>query len=144
MPKTVPSADEIQADYVQGVQAKGDKWRRRFLAKTGIADAAKSDLAEAHYASAISTAVQNKQRQKGLAGVTDADIKDAVSRGTGAMYSGPAASKAPKFAKKLAPYLPVLQAAVSALPPRTSDAATNVTNRVVPIAVALQSKKRTG
>ncbi len=135
---------EWQDEYQKGVQAKGEKWRRRFLATSGIAEKAKSDAAESAYATGVQNAVANKLRQKKLAGITDADIKGPVERGGATLYSTPAQAKAPKAAKGFAPYAPIIDSTVANLPARTADAAANVAARVTPIAVALQNRKRQG
>ncbi len=86
----------------------------------------------------------NRQRQKGLANVTDSDIKAGVQAVGASGYSQGASSRSTKMAKKAKPYVDEAVRLANALPPRTADAATNVAQRVVPIAVGLQNKKRGG
>lgn len=140
----VISISEWEDEYKKGVGNKADKWRRRFLATTGIAEKAKSDAAESAYATGVQNAVTNKLRQKKLAGISDADIKGPVERGGSALYSVPAQAKSAKAAKGFSVYAPIIDSTVAALPARQADAAANVAARVTPIAVALQNRKRQG
>jgi hypothetical protein len=144
MAKSPPSEQELASDYAAGVAAKASKWLRRTLAATGVADAAKSEAAESSYAQAMSAAIANKQRQKGLAGVSDSDIKAGVNAAGAGGYSQGATRKAAKMAKKAKPYVDEAVRIANSLPPRGADAASNVTSRVIPIAVGLQQKKRGG
>ena len=144
MAKNIPSAQEWEAEYKAGVTAKAAKWLRRTMAATGVAEAAKSEAAESSYQSSMQQVLANRQRQKGLANVTDADIKQGVQAVGAAGYSSQASAKSAKGAKKVGPYLSVLQGVVDSLPPRTADATQNIMGRVVPIATALQNRKRQG
>lgn len=141
MPKVI-KLEELADSYKTGVASKAQKWYNHFQAASGIAEAAKSEAAEAHYAAAVTAAVANKQRQKGLANITDADIKASVT--SPSIYSTPAQNKAPKFAKKFARFVPVINAEVAKLPARTTDPNTNIDNRVKPIANALHAAKVNG
>ena len=144
MGKQIPSAQEWEAEYKAGVTAKAGKWQRRTLAATGVAEAAKSEAAESAYQSAMQQVLSNRQRQKGLRDVTDADIKAGVQAVGASGYSSQASAKSAKAARKFEPYRAELQAAVDGLPPRTADATQNIMNRVVPIATRLQNRKRQG
>ncbi len=144
MAKTPPTEQELASDYSAGVAAKASKWLRRTMAATGVADAAKSEAAESAYAAAMTAAVSNKQRQKGLAGISDSDIKAGVQAAGVGGYSTGATRKAAKMAKKAKPFVDEAVRIANALPPRVADASTNVTQRVIPIAVGLQNKKRGG
>jgi len=144
MAKTPPSEQELAADYGAGVAAKAQKWLRRTMAATGVADAAKSEAAESSYQAAMNVVLANRQRQKGLAGISDSDIKAGVQAVGASGYSQGATAKAAKMAKKAKPFVDEAVRIANALPPRTADAASNVTARVIPIAVGLQNKKRGG
>ena len=144
MAKSPPSEAELAADYSAGVAAKAAKWFRRTKAATGVLDAARSDAAEASYAAAMNAAVANRQRQKGLGGISESDIKTGVDAAGVSGYSLGASRKAAKMAKKAKPYVDEAVRIANALPARTADAASNVTARVIPIAVGLQNKKRGG
>ncbi len=144
MAKTIPPIEEWVANYAASVAVGQAKFVKRFLAANDISGKAKSDAAETAWATNTQAAIAARQRQKGLAGVTDSDIKDPVQRDQGAAYAAGVRNKSPKLGKKAAKYVPILQAAVNALPARTADAAANVAARVTPIAVALQNAKRGG
>jgi hypothetical protein len=141
MPRVI-KIEELTDAYKTGVGAKGSKWFNHFQATNGIADAAKSDAAEARYNAAMTIALGAKSRQKGLAGITDADIKGAVTNA--GQWSGPAQAKAAKFTKKFARYAGIINSTVASLPAKGTDPAANVTARVVPIAVALHNAKLAG
>jgi hypothetical protein len=134
--------EELTEAYKTGVGAKASKWFSHFQAATGIADAAKSDAAEGRYNAAMTQVLGSKLRQKGLAGITDADIKGGVTNA--GQWSGPAQAKAAKFTKKFAKYAAVINQTLPTLPPRGTDPAANVTARVVPLAVALHNAKLSG
>jgi hypothetical protein len=144
MAKTPPSEQELAADYGAGVAAKAQKWLRRTMAATGVADAAKSEAAESSYQAAMAQVLANRQRQKGLANISDLDIKAGVQAVGAGGYSTGATAKAAKMAKRSKPYVDEAVRITNSLPPRTADAASNVTSRVIPIAVGLQNKKRGG
>ncbi len=141
MPKVI-RADQLVDSYKTGVAAKAQKWFTNFTGTTGIADAARSESAETRYNESMTRVLANKQRQKGLAGVTDADIKASVT--SASVYSTPAQNKAPKFLKKFTPYIATINTAVAGLAAKTSDPDTNIDNRVKPIARALRAKKVSG
>ncbi len=144
MVKSVPTADQAKAKYRARVAISGQDWLNGVQNATGIVEAGRSDAAEALYAAKISAAVANKSRQKGLAGVTDEDVK-AGARAVGpGGYSSAAAAKADKFGKKVGPYLDVIRSVLPTLPAKTADALSNLTSRAGPIVTALQNKKRGG
>ncbi len=143
MPKQI-NVNELQDLYKSGVAAKAQKWQNHFLATTGIADAAKSDAAETHYGEKMNQVIANKQRQKGLASITDEDIKAPVRAGGSSIYSTPAQAKSGKYLKKFTPYVSVINTAVAGLPARTADPVANVDNRVKPIVQALHNAKTGG
>ena len=141
MPKVI-KISELQDNYKAGVGAKAQKWVNHFLATSGIADAARSEPAEARYAAKMGQVIANKQRQKGLAGVTDEDIKAAVRAGGASVYSTPAQAKSAKYVRKFTPYVETINNAVAGLAPKTTDPIANVDNRVKPIVSALHNKKQ--
>ncbi len=134
--------EELADSYKTGVGAKAGKWFSHFQAATGIADAAKSDVAEGRYNAAMTQVLGAKLRQKGLANITDADIKGAVTNA--GQWSGPAQAKAGKFAKHFAKSAAIINSTLPTLPAKGTDPAANVTARVVPLAVALHNAKLAG
>ncbi len=134
--------EELANAYRTGVSAKAQKWYDHFQATTGIADAARSETAESNYNAKMQVVLSNKLRQKGLAGVTDQDIKAAVT--SPSIYSTPAQNKAPKFQRKFAPYAAVINSVLPTLGARGADPEANVDNRVKPLVRALHAKKISG
>jgi len=144
MVKSVPTADEAKAKYRSRVAISGQDWLNGVQKATGIVEAGKSQAAEDLWRARLNAAFSGDLRRKGLAGVTDEDVK-AGARAVGpGGYSTPAVAKADKFGKKVAPYLDVIRATLPTLPPKTADGLANLTARAGPIVTALQNKKRGG
>ncbi len=144
MAKTAPTEQELQDDYRSGVTAKASKWQRKFLAASGLQAAAASESAEAAYQAQMARVLANKQRQKGLAGLSDEDFKASVRAGGPSLYSTPATAKAGKFSRKAMKYVALAVSTANALPARTADPDANIDNRVKPIAKALRNLKTGG
>ena len=144
MAKQAPSEQELAAEYSAGVSQKAGKWFKRTMAATGVADAAKSEAAESAYQAQMQRVLANRQRQRGLAGVTDSDIKAGVQAVGASGYSSGATAKAAKMAKKAKRYVDLAVATANALPPRTADPDANIDARVKPIARALRNLKTGG
>jgi len=141
MPKQIKT-NELEQFYRTGVAAKADKWFTHASAASGVIAAGSSDDAEKRYADKMAIVTSQKLRQKGLQGVTDADYQAGVRAAGASGYSTAAQAKSAKFVKKFTPYAQNINSTVATLPARTADAATNVANRVTPIAVNLQKLKR--
>jgi major membrane immunogen (membrane-anchored lipoprotein) len=141
MPRTIKLA-ELADNYRKGVAAKSDKWYNHASTASGVIAAGSSDAAEKNYNDHMTIALSNKLRQKGLQKVTDADYQAGVRAAGASGYSQGAQKKADKLVKKFTPYAATIDSTVAGLAARTADAATNVLNRVSPIAVALQRQKR--
>ena len=117
----------VPAAYAEGVKRTSD-WQ------------AKAIQGEENYAAGVSRAVSEGSRAKGISAVSDSDWQTAaLDKGAKRIQAGMAASEG-KFNTGMAKNLATLEGVN--LPARTQDAATNVANRVVPIAVALQRQKR--
>lgn len=102
----------------------------------------KSRDAEDLYIERVTDAANKRLREKGLANVSDADWKKAaVEKGVSRIAPGMQASEN-KFARGISNVIGVLRGV--SLPERTGDPATNVQNRVTPIAVALREAKERG
>ncbi len=132
---------ELQDSYKVGVQAKSDKWFKHTSTATGVIAAGQSDAAETHYNAAMTAVLSNKLRQKGLAGVTDADFQAGVVAVGASGYSSRAQAKSGKFAKKFGPYASTINAVLPQLAPKGTDPNANIDNRVKPIANALHKQK---
>jgi hypothetical protein len=142
LPKQI-RVSELQDAYKTGVSAKADKWFRHTSTATGVIAAGQSDAAEAHYNAAMAAVLNNKLRQKGLQGVTDADFQAGVTAAGASGYSSGAQKKSGKFAKKFAPYAAIINQVLPTLAAKGTDPNANIDNRVKPIANAL-NKKRLG
>lgn len=124
----IASTNQVPQKYQQGIQ--GADWH----------SAASSEQAEANYAQGVQEAAQRKSRQAGINKVSNSTWQQ-VSADTGAKRIAQGMrNAAPKQAANWAPYRGVLEGIT--LPERTRDAATNVQNRVMPIAVGLQDAKK--
>jgi len=142
--KKIPSPDEWEKEYREGVARKAAKWHKRFLETTGIAAAAASEEAQRAYEAKMSNPEILKLRQKKLAKLSDEDFKAPVRKAGPGIYSTAAQAKSEKAKKGVAPFLDVLRDILPELPPRTDDVDANIDNRVKPIARALHAKKLEG
>ena len=95
-----------------------------------------SDNAEKLYAEKVQMAISNKSRQKGINAVSNEDwLNAAKTKGADSIQEGMRQGKA-AYQKNFAPVLTAMNNAAATLKPRTSDIAANVTNRVIPVALA--------
>jgi len=130
------------SDWVSGSKAKTEKMIRNYKAKTGKIAAATSDDAQKAYVAGVTDPVSQKLRVTRLKELSDSDLDTAMeSKGRTAHPSGVDAAES-KYTKHVDPYMREIDAIVPKLKPRSRDAATNVTNRVTPLAVGLQNKKK--
>ncbi len=141
MPKTI-KLSELAENYKAGVAAKSSKWFAHASSATGVIAAGSSEAAEKNYNDHMQIVLSNKLRQKGLGKVSDGDYQAGVRAAGASGYSQGAQRKADKLVKKFTPFAATIDSTVASLPAKTADAATNVANRVTPIAVALQKQKR--
>lgn len=120
---------QVPARYQEGVRA----------AQNVIA---KSIEAEDIWADAMRAAIDRRARAAGLQGVSDSDWRNAaISKGAQRIGQGMRAAVS-EFQSQIAKVLDVLSGVD--LPERTTDVATNVQNRVTPVAVGLREAKRAG
>jgi hypothetical protein len=133
----IKSIEEIKANYTSGATVAPQRYAARVATTTGVIAAGVA--AEALWASQMQAAITAKSRANALSKVTDAQWQEAAKT-KGAARIGPGMQAAvDKQATKFTPYQAVL--AGLTLSARTADPATNVTNRVIPIATALHAKK---
>jgi hypothetical protein len=139
MPIDVTSAKE---DYVAGAKAKVDKLIREYTKRTDKIARATSPEAQKAWVDGVTDPVSQKKRLIKLSKRTDADLNAAMeTKGRTAYPMGVEAAK-DKWASEFDPFAKEIDSIVTKLKPRTRDAATNVANRVTPIAVGLQNKKK--
>jgi hypothetical protein len=142
MVKKMPTQDQWEAAYKDGATRAASKWQTNFLATTGIATAAASDAAQKAYVTKMQDPKVLAVRQKKLKALSDTDFHNPVTIGGPSLYSTGINAKADKAAKGVAPVLATIAAVLPTLPAKVDDVATNINNRVTPIAVALRKMKR--
>ena len=131
------------ANYKKGTAQSGQKLVDKFNSRTGIVDAAISDAAVANFRANVVSDQAIAKRKFKLQKQGDTGLHAAMTKSGASAYTQQTANKADKAASGFAPFAPILEQITNSLPPRTSDPATNVTNRVTPIAVGLSAAKRT-
>jgi len=93
--------EELQADFEEGVKAKGARFIRRISTpKTDPIKAGASDLAEDKYSSKMSVVIDQKRRQKKLAKMTFEDWATEVAKLRPDDWVTPTVRKADKWGKK--------------------------------------------
>lgn len=124
----IASTNQVPQKYQQGVQ--GAEWQA----------AAASEQAEANYAAGVQEAASNKSRQTGINKVSNQAWQSAAANKGATRIAQGMRDGAAKQAQNWAPFRSVIEGID--LPARTRDAAANVQNRVLPLAVALQEAKK--
>ncbi len=125
--------------YTEGTGRAGAKLVRKFNAVSGIVAAATSDAAITLFKTKVTSDLAIKKRTFKLNKVGDAGLHAAMTARGGSNYTTKTAQVATKWAAGFAPFAQPLQTIVQGLAPRTDDPATNVTNRVLPIAVGMKA-----
>lgn len=129
-------------DWQDGAKAKVDKLVRKYVAKTGKIAAATSDAAQKAYVDGVTDPVSQKLRLTRLKELTDADLNAAMEDKGRSAYPRGVDASVDKYTKHVDPYMKEIDAILPKLKPKTRDARSNVTERVIPIAVGLQNKKK--
>lgn len=134
-----------------------DEWKRKYTERTAVAggDLVKgytrrtdkvarmaSDDAQTNFEAAMKDPAVLKRRQSKLKKLSEADLNEAMEKKGAARYAEGTAAAADKALERVTPFLEEIDKTVSALPPRTRDPRANVMNRVVPLAVNLNEKKK--
>jgi hypothetical protein len=139
MPIDVSAAKE---DYVSGAKAKTDKLIRKYTARTDKIAKATSDDAQKRYVEGVTDPVSQKKRLIKLKKLSDSNLNAMMeAKGRTAYPAGVEAAK-DKWAGEFDPFAKEIDAILPKLRPPTRDAASNVANRVTPLAVGLQNKKK--
>jgi len=129
-------------DWQSGAKAKTDKMVKKYTAKTGKIAAATSDAAQKAYVDGVTDPTSQKLRLVRLKELSDADLNKAMEdKGRTAHPAGVDAA-VEKYSRHVDPYFKEIDAILPKLKAPTRDARTNVTERVIPIAVGLQNKKK--
>ena len=132
----VKSSETIKKNYTASAALVPERFR------TGVSGAQWKDSAlqgQGLYVQMLSDPAVLARRTKGIDRVSDESWRtDTINKGA-AVIGSRMTGAADKQVSRFAPYAAVLQGIE--LAPRTADPATNVANRVTPIAVALRAKK---
>jgi len=123
---------EARANFEASITYIPDRYRSG-IDRADWATPAKSDQAEKNFADAISKAVAQKSRQKGVAAVSNEEWKDAA-KSKGAPIIGERIRDAlGDWEAGFGPVYAQVQSKVAALPPKGIDWRANITNRLVPV-----------
>jgi len=133
---------EAGKDWQSGAKAKVEKLVRKYSARTDKIAKATSDDAQKAYVAGVTDPTSQKLRVTRLKELSDADLNTAMEdKGRGAYPTGVDAAVT-KYTRHVDPYMKEIDAIVPKLKPATRDARSNVMERVIPIAVGLQNKKK--
>jgi len=129
-------------DWQSGSKAKTDKMVRNYTARTGKVAAATSDAAQKSYVEGVTDPTSQKLRLQRLKELSDADLNKAMEDKGRAAHPAGVDAATDKYVRHVDPYFKEIDVILPKLKVRTRDARTNVTERVIPIAVGLQNKKK--
>lgn len=119
--------------------------RGRYVEGVGRADwesGASSDASEENYSAGVAEAVATKSRQLGVRRAGNAKWRSgAEGKGAAAIEAG-VRRGLDAYASNFGPVYDAMVAAAARLPARTRDIATNVANRVTPVAMAAHEAAR--
>jgi len=136
----IKSAGQIDANYKAAIGRVPGAYKTGVQATTDWQEKASSSAAEDLYAEKIQQAVAAKSRQRGVAGVSNAEWQGrAANVGATRIASGMTAN-ADKRTRKFEPYRAAIEGV--SLPPRSADPMANVDARVKPIVSALVETKK--
>jgi len=126
------SLAEARANFEASIGYIPDRYKNG-IDRADWATPAKSDAAEKNFADAMSKAIAQKARQKGVANVSNEEWKDAA-KNKGAPIIGERIRQAlGDWEAGFGPVYSQVQSKVAALPPRTTDWRNNINQRLVPI-----------
>ena len=128
------SVSLIPARYRQGVE--GADW----------ATSAGSESAEQLYATKVQEAIAQKRRQRGVQRVGNEAWRAAALNNGAPIIGSRITASIGKYQTNFGPVLDAMTRAASSLKPKTGDLATDIANRVTPVAQAARnaSPKRAG
>lgn len=136
----IKSSAEISKKWDEAIGRVPGAYKEGVAATTDWQEKAASDDAENLWKAKIDEAASRKARQRAISAITNEEWKAAaVNKGAARIGAGMTAAKG-KRATKFEPYRSAIEGL--SLPPKTADPAQNVTNRVIPIAIALSELKK--
>ena len=139
MPIDTTAAKE---DWQSGSKAKTDKMVKKYVAKPGKVAAATTPAAQKAYVDGVTDPVSQRLRLARLKELTDADLNTAMETKGRVAHPAGVDAAVEKYSRHVDPYFKEIDVIVPKLKPKTRDARTNVMERVIPIAVGLQNKKK--
>jgi len=139
MPIDTTAAKE---DWQSGAKAKTEKMIKNYKARTDKISRATTDQAQKDYVAGVTDPTSQKLRLVRLKELTDADLNDAMDKKGATAHPAGVDAAVDKYGKHVDPYFKEIDAIVPKLKAPTRDARTNVMERVIPIAVGLQNKKK--
>jgi hypothetical protein len=131
-----------KSEWQSGAKAKVDKLIRKYTARTDKVARATSDAAQKAYVEGVTDPTSQKLRLIRLKELTDSDLNAAMEAKGRVSYPAGVDAAVEKYGRRVDPYFKELDAIVPRLKPAVRDARTNVMERVLPIAVGLQNKKK--
>ena len=128
--------------YVSGAKAKVDKLIDKYTTRTDILDLAITKEAEDLFKAKVVSPLAIAKRRAHLKDITISDLHTAMRANAPTTYPMGVEGAKGRWAKRFDPFAKELDAIVPKLKAKTPDAATNVANRVTPIAVGLQNRAK--
>jgi len=135
-------ATAARDDWQSGAKAKVDKLVREYTRRTDKVARATSDAAQKAYVDGVTDPTSQKLRLVRLKELSDADLNAAMEAKGRAAYPGGVDASVDKYSRRVGPFFSEIDAIVPRLKPATRDARSNVMERVIPLAVGLQNKKK--
>jgi len=129
-------------DWQSGAKAKVDKLVREYTKRTDKIAKATSDAAQKAYVDGVTDPSSQKLRLQRLKELSDSDLNAAMEAKGRSAYPAGVDAGVDKYSRHVDPFFKEIDAIVPKLKPRTRDARGNVMERVIPIAVGLQNKKK--
>lgn len=127
----VKTLEEARANFENSIAYIPDRYTSG-VDKADWAGPAKSDAAEKNYADAVTKAVANKSRQKGVADVSNEDWKSAAKTKGAPIIGERIRMNLSKWAANFGPVYSTVVSKVATLPPKTTNWRNNITNRLIP------------
>ena len=129
-------------DYVSGAKDKVEKLIRKYTAKSGKLAAATSDAAQKAYVAGVTDPISQKLRLVRLKELTEDDLNKGMRDKAPTTYPAGIDAGKEKYDRRVGPYFSEIDRIVPTLAAKTREARANVMNRVIPLAVGLQNKKK--
>ena len=129
-------------DWQSGSKAKTRKMIDKYKATTGKVAAATTDAAQKNYIAGVTDPVSQKLRLARLKELTDSDLNAAMEAKAPTSHPAGVDAAVEKYSRHVDPYFKEIDVILPKLKAKTRDARVNVMERVIPLAVGLQNKKK--